>query len=212
MVSEHYFSELQSSKMGLGLLSVHLRRCYFEFVTSRGVFSKRRLDRGTRLMIESMVLPEKGVLLDLGCGYGPMGIAASVFNPSLHVVMTDTNLRAVRLARINAKRNHVSNIQVFHGSLYDPVDGMFFDSIISNPPLAAGFRKVITPLVEGSYNHLNPGGSIQLVVRKSSGGKKIHDLMFSVFRRVETIARGGGYRILLSRRDHRSAVGSHSQA
>jgi 16S rRNA G1207 methylase RsmC len=163
-------------------------------------------------MIESMVLPEKGVILDLGCGYGPIGIAASVFDPSLHVVMTDTNLRAVKLARINAKRNHVSNIKVFPGWLYDPVDEMVFDSILSNPPLAAGFKKVIIPLVEGAYTHLNPGGSIQLVVRKSSGGRKIYDLMFSVFGSVETIARGGGYRILLSRRDRQSAVGSHSQA
>ncbi len=182
-------------------MSVHLRRYYFEFVTAQGVFSKRRLDRGTRLMIESMLLPENGVLLDMGCGYGPIGIAASVFNPSLHVVMADINLRAVKLARINVKRNHVSNIKVCQGWLYDPVDGMVFDSILSNPPLAAGFRKVIVPLVKGAYAHLNPGGSVQLVVRKSSGGRKIYDLMSSVFGSVETIARGGGYRVLLSRRE-----------
>jgi 16S rRNA G1207 methylase RsmC len=159
-----------------------------------------------------MILPEKGVLLDLGCGYGPIGIAAAVFNPSLQVVMTDTNLRAVRLARINAKRNHVSNIKVCQGWLYNPVDGMFFDSIISNPPLAAGFKKVLVPLVDGAYARLNQGGSIQLVVRKSSGGNKIHDLLSSVFGNVEAVSRGGGYRVLLSRRDCLSTIGSHSQA
>ena len=201
MATEHYFSELQTSKPDLGLITVHLRRQYFEFVTARGVFSRRRLDRGTRLMIESMKLPKKGVVLDIGCGYGPIGITAAVFNPSLHVVMSDTNKRAVRLARTNADRNRVSNIEARLGWLYKPVSGMMFDAILSNPPLAAGFKRVIIPLLEGAHSHLNKGGFLQVVVRKSSGGKKMHGLMSTVFGGVETIARGGGYRILLSRKD-----------
>lgn len=151
-------------------------------------------------MVESMVLPEKGQLLDLGCGYGPIGISASTFNPSLRVVMTDINKRAVKLATINIERNRVSNVEVRHGWLYEPVDGMVFDSILSNPPLAAGFRKVVVPLIEEGYSHIKPGGSLQLVVRKSSGGRRISDLMSEIFGGVKVAARGGGYRILLARR------------
>jgi len=152
-------------------------------------------------MVEYMKLPRRGVVLDLGCGYGPIGIAAAVFNSSLHVVMSDTNQRAVRLARINADRNRVSNIEARLGWLYKPVDGMMFDAILSNPPLAAGFRRVIIPLLEGAHSHLNKGGFLQVVVRKSSGGKKMSGLMSEIFGRVEIVARGGGYRILLSRKD-----------
>ena len=201
LAAEHYFSETQSSKLGLGLITVHPRRQYLEFVTSRGVFSRKRLDRGTRLLIESTILPEKGSVLDLGCGYGPIGIAVAVLNPSLRVVMTDTNRRAVELARINIDRNHVSNAEVRLGWLYGPVEGMTFDSILSNPPLAAGMKKVIVPLLSGAYDHLKPGASLQIVVRKSSGGEKIRGLMTGIFRNVDIVARGGGYRVLLSRRD-----------
>ncbi len=211
LAPEHYFSETQSSKLDLGLITVHPRRQYLEFVTARGVFSRKRLDRGTRLLIESMILPGKGLVLDLGCGYGPIGIAAAVFNPSLQVVMTDTNRRAVKLARINIDRNHVSNAEVRQGWLYDPVEGMTFDSILSNPPLAAGLKKVIVPLLGGAYDHLNPGASLQIVVRKSSGGEKIRDLMADIFGDVDTVARGGGYHVLLSRRDQVDVI-SHSQA
>ena len=201
LAAEHYFSETQSSKLDLGLITVHPRRQYLEFVTARGVFSRKRLDRGTRLLIESMILPEKGVVLDVGCGYGSIGIAAAVLNPSLRVVMTDINRRAVELARINIGRNHVPNAEVHSGWLYDPVEGMTFDSILSNPPLAAGMERVIVPLLSGAYDRLKPDASLQIVVRKSSGGEKIRDLMINIFSNVDIVARGGGYRVLLSRRD-----------
>ncbi len=152
-------------------------------------------------MIESMVLPENGQLLDLGCGYGPIGISASAFNPSLRVFMTDINKRAVKLAAINIERNRVSNVEARHGWLYEPVEGMVFDAVVSNPPLAAGFRKVIAPMIEEGYGHIKQGGSLQLVVRKSSGGRRIGDLMSEIFGGVEVAARGGGYRILLARRE-----------
>ena len=199
--NEHYFSEHQTSELDLGLITVHLRRQYFEFVTARGVFSRKSLDRGTRLLVESMRLPSKGLVLDMGCGYGPIGIVAAVFNPSLRVIMSDINRRAVKLARINADRNKASNVEVRLGWLYEPVEKMTFDAILSNPPLAAGFKKVIIPMLDGAYAHLKSKGSLQIVVRKSSGGRKMYDLLSDIFEEVETIARGGGFRILHSRKD-----------
>jgi len=197
---EHYFSEDQSSEPDLGLVIVHLRRQYFEFVTARGVFSRKRLDRGTRLLIEEMVLPDRGVILDVGCGYGPIGIAAAVFNPSLSVVMTDLNKRAVKLAKRNIGRNRVSNVEVFQGWLYEPVNHLSFDAVLSNPPISAGFEKVIIPLLEGAYEHLKSGGSLQIVGSRSSGVKKMGSLMSGIFGNVEIVARGSGYRVLLSKK------------
>ena len=100
--------------------------------------SRTRIDPGTRLLIEFMTLPERGSVLDVGCGYGPVGIAAATFNPNLKVVMTDVNERAVWLAKENAKRNALQNVEVKQGFLYEPVGDMRFEIILSNPqsPLA----------------------------------------------------------------------------
>ncbi len=102
----------QNASKRFGLVRTNLRGKHFEFLTSSSVFSKTKIDSGTRLLIESMVLPKKGNVLDIGCGYGAVGIAAAKFNPNLHVVMTDVNLRAVRLAKQNVELNKIVNAEV----------------------------------------------------------------------------------------------------
>ena len=137
-MSNHYFVKHPKSKLDLGILRTYFRGRLFEFVTASGVFSRTRIDPGTRLLIEFMILPERGSVLDVGCGYGPVGIAAATFNPNLKVVMTDVNERAVWLAKENAKRNALQNVEVKQGFLYEPVGDMRFEIILSNPqsPLA----------------------------------------------------------------------------
>ena len=98
---DHYYTKQPKSQPRLGLVSTYLRGNYFQFQTSSSVFSKERIDLGTRLLIESMILPKAGKILDLGCGYGPIGIVAAVLNPDLHIVMVDINERAVWLAKEN---------------------------------------------------------------------------------------------------------------
>ena len=97
--TDHYFSAEPKSKERFGLVRTALCGRSFEFLTASSVFSKRRVDPGTRLLIESMVLPKSGCVLDIGCGYGAVGIVAAALNPKLKVVMSDVNVRAVRLAR-----------------------------------------------------------------------------------------------------------------
>jgi len=194
---EHYFSERPSSIERRGLLRCHLRGFKFEFVTSSGVFSPRALDRGTRLLVESMVLPESGAVLDMGCGYGPVGIAAARLRPGLEVWMTDVNERAVALAEENAVRNGVG-VVVRLGDLYEPVWGAVFGAILSNPPISAGMRRVVEPLVGGAVDRLVGGGSLQLVVQSNKGGRAVASLMEGYFGGVEVVARGGGYRVLMS--------------
>ena len=195
-VAEHYFTEQPTSKPEPGLIMCTLRGLSLEFLTDSGVFSHRRIDAGTRLLIDSMILPTEGALLDLGCGYGPIGIVAARLSTRLSIWMTDINARAVALAEGNAAGNRVGNIKALQGSLYEPVEGLEFDAIVSNPPISAGMKRVVKPLVEGSVGHLTDGGSLQLVVQSNKGGRTLAGLMEEVFGGVEVLARRGGYRVL----------------
>jgi len=146
-----------------------------------------------------MVLPEKGYVLDLGCGYGPVGIAAAVLKPDLHVVMVDVNERAVSLARENAKRNRVSNVEVRCGILYEPVNSMGFDSVLCNPPLSAGM-KIVLSIITNAPKHLRENGSFQLVVRSKIGGKRLSSGLEDVFGNAAVLAKESGYRVLVSKK------------
>jgi 16S rRNA (guanine1207-N2)-methyltransferase len=179
------------------LVRCSLRGHDFEFLTSSGVFSHRRIDTGTRLLIESMRLPESGAVLDLGCGYGAIGIVAARLRPHLQVWMTDVNERAVALAEENARRNGVPNVRVRRGYLYEPVEGLDFDVIASNPPISAGMGRVVEPFVGKAGDHLKDGGSLQLVVQSNKGGRTLTSLMERYFGSVEVAARGSGYRVLM---------------
>lgn len=148
---EHYFVEHPKSKARYGIIQACLRGRRFEFLTSSGVFSKEKIDLGTRLLIECMILPEKGCVLDLGCGYGAVGISAAAFNPDLRVVMVDVNYRATWLARQNVERNRVFDVEVKRGNLFEPVEGYVFDCVLSNPPVSAGMD-VVKAMIQGAPN------------------------------------------------------------
>jgi 16S rRNA (guanine1207-N2)-methyltransferase len=196
---EHYYVKKPQTKSRLGLIQAHLRGHYFEFLSSSSVFSKKKIDSGTRLLIESMVLPKRGSILDLGCGYGPIGITAAVINSKLHVIMADVNERAVWLAKKNAKRNNADNTEILHGFLYEPIATTKFETILCNPPLAAGMS-VILPIVDGASEHLKENGLLELVVKSRVGGRQILAMLKNVFGNAKVLDRKSGYRVLLSKK------------
>ena len=193
----HYFTAFPKSKLKLGVIHTYFRRRTFEFLTSSGVFSKKRVDSGTRLLIESMVLPEKGSVLDLGCGYGAVGIAAATFNPDLRVIMVEVNERAVWLARQNIKINGVNNAEVRRGNLYEPVKDLTFNCVLSNPPVSAGMETV-KAIIVGAPKHMTDKAFFQMVVRSKIGGKRLRMLLESAFGNAEILARKSGYRVFIS--------------
>ena len=195
----HYFAEHPKSKMRLGIIHTHLRRIHFEFLTASGVFSKKRVDLGTRLLIESMVLPQEGYVLDIGCGYGAVGIAAATFNPNLRVIMVDVNERAVRLARQNAEKNYVSNVEVRRGYLYEPVKDLVFNCVLSNPPVSAGMETV-KAIISEAPEHMASKALFQMVVKSKIGGKRLLMVFEEAFGNVEVLARKSGYRVLMSKK------------
>lgn len=194
---DHYFSAYPKSKPKFGIIHTNLRGRPFKFLTSSGVFSKRRVDLGTRLLIESMVLPEEGRVLDIGCGYGAVGIAAAAFNPRLHVVMVDVNERAVRLAKQNVRLNGVDNAEVRRGRLYEPVRDLSFNCVHSNPPVSAGMETVKAIIVKAP-ERMTDKALFQMVVKSKIGGKRLHTLLEVTFGNVKILARNSGYRVFIS--------------
>lgn len=199
-VVEHYFSESPSSRVRLGVIHVCLRGLFLRFLSASGVFSHRRVDLGTRLLVECMVLPEEGSVLDLGCGYGVVGIVAALSNPCLGVVLVDVNERAVRLARKNVELNDVTNAEVKRGDLYESVGDVLFDCVLSNPPLSAGMR-VVESMISEAPSHMNVGGKFEMVVKSKVAGKRLIKVFEDAFGNVDVLARESGYRVLISEKD-----------
>ncbi|HMK94659.1 MAG TPA: methyltransferase [Candidatus Limnocylindrales bacterium] len=193
---EHYFTGLPKSEERFGLVRTTLCGRNFEFLTASSVFSKRRVDLGTRLLIESMVLPREGNVLDIGCGYGVVGIVAASLNPKLRVLMTDVNIRAVRLAKRNVELNKVASAEVRYGYFFEPVEGVMFNCILSNPPVSAGMETV-KAIVHGARHVLADGGTFQMVIRSKIGSKALPAVFEETFGNVRVLARGSGFRVLL---------------
>lgn len=194
---DQYFAAKPSSRRRPESVSAVLHGRTFVFVTDAGVFSRGGIDRGTELLAQSLRLDPGANVLDLGCGYGVLGIVAASLAPNGRVVMTDLNERAVELARRNVHANAVPHVDVRLGGFYDPVAGERFDVIVTNPPIRAG-KDVVFQIVDEAPAHLRPGGFLWMVARTKQGAKSIEARIASVFGGSETIARGSGFRVLRS--------------
>ena len=143
----------------------------FSFKTDNGVFSKEKLDFGTRLLLENLPISDmKGNILDLGCGYGVVSIILSrLIDANFDAV--DVNKRALHLMEMNIKLNKVSNINCFESFCYDSIDkDKKYDYIITNPPIRAG-KEVVYKMLREAKEHLNDSGLLYFVMRKDHGAK-----------------------------------------
>jgi 16S rRNA (guanine1207-N2)-methyltransferase len=195
---EHYFASSPKSKERFGLIRSCLCGKSFEFLTASSVFSKRKIDSGSRLLIETMVLPKTGFILDIGCGYGAVGVAVASLNPKLNVVMTDVNARAVRLAKKNVGLNKVINAEVRYGFFYEPVEDLRFDCVLSNPPVSSGMETV-KAIVTGAPKVMANGASFQMVIRSKIGAKILPTLFTETFGNCGIVARESGFRVLIGK-------------
>jgi 16S rRNA (guanine1207-N2)-methyltransferase len=197
--NDHYFSSAPKCDDRFGIVKTTLRGRRFEFLTSSSVFSKKKIDLGTHVLIESMALPQCGNVLDIGCGYGAVGITAAATNPQLHVVMTDVNMRAVRLAKQNVEANRViKNAEVRYGYLYEPVEAMQFSCVLSNPPVSAGMD-LVKAIIAGAPKVLAAGGSFQMVIRSKIGSKTLPEAFCSAFGNCDVLSRESGFRVLIGK-------------
>ncbi|MDO4370923.1 MAG: class I SAM-dependent methyltransferase [Clostridia bacterium] len=158
--------------------------------TDAGVFSRDGLDMGTRILLEA--LPAlRGRILDLGCGWGPVGVAVGKKYPDTEIVMSDVNRRAVDLARRNLAANGIKNAAAVCGDGLEAVTGAF-DVILLNPPIRAG-KAVIYRLFADSAKQLSENGALYIVIRKQQGAESAAKYLSTLFSRVDRIARDKGY-------------------
>lgn len=164
----HYFTN-DEIKSNLQKTFVKIKDKNFSFYTDNGVFSKKGLDFGSRTLLESVLEEDiSGKVLDVGCGYGALGIIlSSFFNVS--VDMIDINKRAVHLSSMNIKENDVSNITSFYSNIYENVNKKY-DVIITNPPIRAG-KDVVYKILFGARDYLVSGGTLYFVINKDQGAK-----------------------------------------
>ena len=195
-MNEHYYSKKPTSPYIEQKINARLRDTELEFFTASGVFSPKRIDLGSQLLANKALIEKNWKVLDLGCGYGAVGISIAKAIP-IDLYMIDVNKRAIRLARKNAKYNKVE-ATVVCGDKYEALDKGTFDTILLNPPQTAG-KKLCFEMIEESKKHLKLKGIFQLVARHQKGGKEFEKKMQAVFGNVSVIAKKSGYRIYVSK-------------
>jgi 16S rRNA (guanine1207-N2)-methyltransferase len=193
----HYFINDESLSHDERQISYEIRGVKFTLTTDSGVFSKSELDEGTRLLIETLAPLNLGKrLLDLGCGYGPIGLSLAKLNPSLdEVICSDVNTRALALCKRNADTLALSHrVTCLQSDIYVEIEGQF-DSIVSNPPIRAG-KKVTYAIYTGAKDHLIDGGSLYIVIRKQQGAPSVMKFLEEQFGNVTVLARKKGFYVL----------------
>ena len=189
---DHYYTENPGSAHAERRIALRALGNALTFITDAGVFSRDGLDRGTELLLDALP-PLKGRVLDLGCGWGAVGVALGKRYPELDIVMTDINSRAVGLARRNLAENGVS-ATVLQGDGFAAVEGRF-DAIVTNPPIRAG-KAVIYGLFARAREFLRPGGALYVVIRKQQGAPSALKFLKEKYTSAEIIDRSSGFHVI----------------
>lgn len=198
-MSNQYFENNENLKSNIHTIKYYFKKTTLVFDTDNGVFSKGGIDFGSNVLLQSLpIFEEKLTLLDVGCGYGTIGLTIAKKYPNIIVDMVDVNLRAIELAKSNALKNDINNVNIFESSCYENVDKMY-DVIISNPPIRAG-KKIVFEILSGAYEHLNMGGELYIVIQKKQGAESSLKHLKTIFENVEVINKDGGYWIIKSRK------------
>ncbi|MFX0069935.1 MAG: class I SAM-dependent methyltransferase [Candidatus Hermodarchaeota archaeon] len=200
--NQHYSSENPETDLKVFTLSDSLRKHLYIFKTTTGVFSFKKLDLGTKIFIEQMKIPkEQSTLLDLGCGYGPIGIVLGYESSQSNVYFVDVNRRAIWCTKENIKINlplDRDRMNVLIGNYLEPIKskGVVMDAIYMNPPLRQG-REDFLNLCKDIPSVLKSGGTFQFVIRKKMGASFILNHLEKTFHRntldINILCKRSGY-------------------
>lgn len=193
MGMSQYFDNDKNIKSERKLINFSFNDKNFSLYTDNGVFSKDKLDYGTRILLENIDINNlKGRVLDLGCGIGVVGIILGTLNKNISIDMVDINERAISLTKDNVKFNNINN-NVFVSNVYSNINGKY-NYIITNPPIRAG-KEVVRKFLLGGYDYLTDDGILYFVMRKDHGVKSMIKELENIYE-VDIVNKEKGFYIV----------------
>jgi len=196
--NQMYYAENPTSQHDEHVVDYRVNDIDLKFTTDAGVFSKMRVDYGSGVLIKKMTdvnFPSNNIL-DVGTGYGPLGLFAAKFWPTQTVEMVDVNQRGLDLAKKNAELNHIDNVAIFVSDVYSNIaPEKKYGLIVTNPPIRAG-KTVVSNILSGAKSHLVGGGVLLVVIQKKQGEPSARKLLTKTFGNCTILKRDKGYYVL----------------
>jgi 16S rRNA (guanine1207-N2)-methyltransferase len=193
-MADHYFTEVPNSQHKPMRFQAEYRGHVLNFQTDSGVFSRTEIDKGTQVLLNALPDHITGDVLDLGCGYGALGVCLKKHNPDCRLMMADINTRAVSLAAENAASNKV-DAEVLQSDGFEALPFRRFDLIVTNPPIRTG-KQVIYKLFTDAAATLKEHGVLMLVIRKKQGAPSAFTALGNLFQTVNIIEKKSGYWVI----------------
>ncbi|ARJ51091.1 class I SAM-dependent methyltransferase [Staphylococcus lutrae] len=197
----HYYDVQPDARTNEKEITYQYQRHQLHLTTDAGVFSRDQVDFGSDLLIQTFLNAhppgQKKTILDVGCGYGPIGLMLAKVAPHDCVTMVDVNRRALSLVEKNAKRNQITNVTVKESDGLSQVADETFQYVLTNPPIRAG-KQIVHQILSDAYHVLEKQGMLYVVIQKKQGMPSAKKKMSDVFGNVESIKNSKGYHILKS--------------
>ncbi|MGO3050600.1 class I SAM-dependent methyltransferase [Staphylococcus casei] len=197
----HYYDENPEVESDESLFTYSYDNHNLELISDAGVFSKGKIDFGSDLLVKTFLKtyppgPTKNII-DVGCGYGPIGLMIAKVSPHHEVMMVDINQRALSLSRKNKKKNQIENVEIKESDGLSQVENNAYDFVLTNPPIRAG-KTVVHSILVDAYEKLKDGGALCVVIQKKQGMPSAKQKMQDTFNNVEVLEKSKGYYILRS--------------
>ena len=191
----HYFQDDPNLASNYKKISFEVNGITMNLLTDNGVFSKNKVDEGSLAFLKVLLPLELGKnILDLGCGYGTIGLTLAVAKKEARVTLADVNARALNMCRKNAEALNLSQrVTILQSDIYEKIEGPY-DSIVVNPPIRAG-KAVTYRMYEEAKQYLIDGGSLLIVIRKAQGAESAAKYIESIFGNIKMLDRHKGYHI-----------------
>lgn len=197
-----YFDNDPNIKSNQKIISFVIANKQFDFISDNGVFSKGKIDQGSIVLLKTLIKNAtiKGDILDLGAGYGTIGLTLASLYREAKFLLVDINTRACTLARKNMTRMGLDNVKIKESDRFSSINERKFDIVITNPPIRAG-KNVIYSMFKEAYEHLAPNGRLYIVIRKDQGANTASKYIESVYGNCTLIDRDKGYHIYEAKKE-----------